>query len=326
MKKLLLECLGSVFKNKFAMRVIQPALSSYQILIYHRVLSKQDPLAIGSIDVETFTEQMKLLQKYYHVISLETLMKNISKNKLVPGSVCVTFDDGYRDNYEVASPILQSLNLPATIFLATDFIGTGKILWYDRVLQAFKDCQLKEFSLLEAGFRDKKLNMNHAQLHPAFEVLEWLKGFSPNERNQKIEKVFTALGIEKEPTCDLMLNWDEVRKMGKQGISFGAHTCSHPILSTVSEKENEFQILESQKVIEKELGIPVQYFAYPNGRLGDYGDAAKGALIRGNFVCALTTNPGANKKNQNQFEINRSQAWEKSINRFHARMILDGIL
>jgi len=308
------------------MGTIRQVLSGYQILTYHRVLTHQDPLAIGSLDKNTFTEQMKLLQKYYHVISIETLIKNLAKGTLVPGSVCITFDDGYRDNFVIAFPILKSLNLPATIFLATDFIGTGKILWYDRVLQAFKDCKLREFNIPEAGLYHKQLTVKNNELHPAFEVLEWLKGFSPAERNQKVEKLFITLGLEKEPMCDLMLNWDEVRAMQKQGITIGAHTCSHPILSTISDQENEFEILGSQKIIEKEIGVPVLHFAYPNGRISDYGNAAKLALKKGNFDCALTTNPGVNRKDQNQYEIKRSQPWEKSINRFHARMILDGIM
>ena len=135
--------------------------------------------------------------------------------------------------------------------------------------------------------------------------------------------VYAALDLKSEPHVNLMLNWDEVRAMRRDNISFGAHTCSHPILSTISPEANESEIIGSKLVIERELEETVTLFAYPNGRKGDYGDPAKSALTKGGFACAVTTNPGVNSATQDRFEMCRSQPWEDSVNRFHGRMLLE---
>ncbi len=324
-KGALVGAVGAALRNRLATRALAPVLSGYQILTYHRVLPKADPLAMAAVDLAAFTEQMKLLKACYNVISLDQLLAGLDGGNLVPGAICVTFDDGYRDNFEVAFPVLQALGIPATLFVATDFIGGRGILWYDRVLQAFKDTRRSEFSLPEAGIASQPLQ-GYVGTHPAYRVLEWLKAFPPADRNRKIESVFAALTLDGEPRCDLMLDWDQIRTMRDAGVVFGPHTKSHPILSTVGPEENEAEILGSRQVLEAEVGRPARHFAYPNGRRGDYNDSSKAALKKGGFATALTTNPGVNPPGQDRYEIRRSQPWESSINRMHGRMVLEKAL
>jgi peptidoglycan/xylan/chitin deacetylase (PgdA/CDA1 family) len=297
----------------------------FQILVYHRVLARPDHFAIAPVEAEVFAAQMRLLRDRYRPVSLDRLLEDLGRGEVEQGTVCVTFDDGYLDNHDVALPILKANGIPATIFLATDFIGAAKLPWYDRVFQAFKASRRKEYSLPEAGARGAAIGDDKARARHAVRTQEWLKGFAPAERDARIEALFAALGLDKEPEAALMLDWDRVREMHGQGIDFGAHTRSHPILSTLDAAAAEEEIAGSKRDIELRIGSPVRHFAYPNGKKGDYNEETKAILRKAGFACSLTTNYGANPFGQDRFELMRSQPWENSINRFHGRMSLERI-
>lgn len=82
--------------------------------------------------------------------------------------------------------------------------------------------------------------------------------------------------------------------MNARGVSVGAHTVSHPILSRVSPEQARREIAESKRTIEGELGCPVRNFAYPNGARVDFDDTTKTILSECGFDCALTTIFGTN--------------------------------
>ena len=246
----MVQALGTALANRPAARALAAWKGGYQILTYHRVLPAWDPLAIAPVAAADFTRQMKLLRDCYRVVPLEALMAELDAGKLRPGTVCVTLDDGYRDNAEMALPILKAYGIPATIFLATDFIGGGGSLWYDKVLQAFRQTARPDFALPAAGMARQSLRDLPGRFHPSHAVLEWLKDSPPAEREAKMRLVYQALDLAGEPRCDLMLDWDQVRAMRGQGISFGAHTCSHPILSTLGPEANEAEIAGSKAAID----------------------------------------------------------------------------
>ncbi len=296
------------------------------IIIYHRVLPKLDELAIGPVTSEMFHAQLNILKKNFRVIPLEQLIFENQKSSQSPvqsGAVSITFDDGYRDNYDHAFPILRNLNLPATIFLATDFIGTGKTPWHDKILHAFKKTTLNQFAYTPAKILSVPLNSDKLKAHAAFTLLEWLKQFQPESRDMHIAQVEKLLGFTEGTNERLMLNWDEVKIMDQQGISFGAHTQSHPILSTLNERDMENEIVGSQKIISQQLGKPVPLFAYPNGRRGDYNEMSKLILDRHEFAGSVTTNVGVNTTEQNRFELLRRQAWDKTADAFFCRLLLE---
>jgi peptidoglycan/xylan/chitin deacetylase (PgdA/CDA1 family) len=309
-------------------RLLSHAGFRSQILIYHRVLPAADPFGVGVATEAEFAAQMRVLREHFQVLPLPDLIDAQLRGRPIPGAVAITFDDGYRDNYAHAFPILEEYGFPATIFLATDFIGTGEMPWHDRVLAFFRSEDVSEFAYAPAGIAARKLSGAPSRRHLAFELLEWLKTFRPSERDRHIA-AFTgsstaAAGSGPRPAAErLMLDWDEVRKMRAAGIHFGAHTRSHPILSSLDPELREAEIAGSRAVIERELGEPVTLFAYPNGKPGDYGEPDKAALRRQGFACALTTTIGVNTSNGDMFEILRRPAWEASPDGFLCRMLFE---
>ena len=89
----------------------------FQILIYHRVLPELDPFAIDPITTRNFSKQLELLAANFRVISLEQLLNELDKDEVRPKTLCITFDDGYRDNFEYAFPILQHYHNQPTVML-----------------------------------------------------------------------------------------------------------------------------------------------------------------------------------------------------------------
>jgi peptidoglycan/xylan/chitin deacetylase (PgdA/CDA1 family) len=115
-----------------------------KILLYHRVLDLQKERAFCSlpgiiVSVKMFDEQMKYLSENYNVISLENLVDTLKHNLPFPKKgVVITFDDGWKDNFSFAFPILKKYDLPATIFLTSGYVGTEKTFWAEQVISILK--------------------------------------------------------------------------------------------------------------------------------------------------------------------------------------------
>lgn len=291
-----------------------------QILTYHRVNDEHDPFfpAVPSV---AFAKQMEYLASHFSVCSLTEAVERLRTNDIPDNVVVVTFDDGYRDNYLYAFPILKEYSVPATIFLATAAIGSGRVLWHDRVFTAFRKAAtpvLRRFGQESCMYPlltlSDKLFAQHA-------ILQFLRSLGDEERSGWIDRLMTNLGVEdKEETLDLMLNWDEVRAMHQHGISFGSHTVTHPILSKLPVEKVKEEIRESQRTIAQQLGAVPTLFAYPNGGQKDFTLTTKQILRDTGYVCAVTTIFGANETGQDLFELRRGGPWETHLPTFAAKL------
>src|SRR6266850_506179 len=111
--------------------------AAFPILSYHRVNDARDPF-FDSLPTEVFEQQMSHVARHYRVFSVEELTDRLRRGGLPRNAVAITFDDGYRDNLTHAAPILSRHGLPATVFLATSFMGTAEVPWVDRLAMALK--------------------------------------------------------------------------------------------------------------------------------------------------------------------------------------------
>jgi peptidoglycan/xylan/chitin deacetylase (PgdA/CDA1 family) len=235
---------------------------------------------------------MEALRRRFEVLPLEELAERARSRKLPRNAVAVTFDDGYRDNYTNAFPLLRELGLPATIFLTTDALDRGGLLWHDRVFDAFHRSRNEE---ARASFTAE---------------LGRLRRVSPEERDRRIVSLLEELGVEENGASGWeKMSWPEAREMASQGISFGAHTVDHPILTRVSESEARRQIRESKERIEKELGSRITMFAYPNGGAADFNRSTEKLVEEEGFSLAVTTVAGANDESTNPFALRRTGMW-----------------
>lgn len=284
-----------------------------QILTYHRVNDEHDPFCPG-VPIQIFAEEMEYVVNNFHVCSLDEAVEGIRKRDLAENTVVVTFDDGYKDNYLNAYPILRVLSMPATVFLATDAIGTGKVLWHDQVFSAFRQTKKPFLEWINGGSNVLPLGSIQDRLAAQVHVLQCLRRCSPNQRSKSIDCLIRQLEVS-HTTHDpsLMLDWNEVEEMRRHDISIGAHTATHPILSTLSEEEMKIEIRCSTDALIKNLGAPPLSFAYPNGRNEDFTDKAKEYLEEAGYACAVSTVFGFNEYGQDLYALKRGGPWEEFL-------------
>lgn len=222
---------------------------------------------------------MQYFKKYYAILALDEGIKRLSNNTLPPNALAITFDDGYRNFYTYAFPILKKLNIPATIFLATDFVLEKKPLWVDRL--EYAGFMSDEYKLLFADERKRLVKETERRAGISFTDFEGDRA------------VYAPLELE------------EIREMQTAGIAFGAHSRSHSILSRIPQELIEEEVAGSKHALE-EAGIRVSVaFAYPNGQAGDWNETVEKAVEKAGFTAALTTVEGVNKRGAHPLRLKR---------------------
>jgi peptidoglycan/xylan/chitin deacetylase (PgdA/CDA1 family) len=279
----------------------------FLVLCYHRVNDDRHSL-FGGTPVAHFRRQMEALRRHFSVLPLAELAALARARELPPNAVSVTFDDGYRDNFTHAFPVLVELGLRATIFLVTDAVDKNALIWHDRVFDALHRTRERTLSFDGASLA---LETPADRQRALARVLGVLRSSTPSDRDRSIESLIADLQVGPPPDGAWdKLRWDEVRRMAAGGIDFGAHTLDHPILKHVDVDEARRQIRGSKERIEHELGAPVTTFAYPNGRAIDFDESTRRILEEEGFSCAVTTVGGANDEATDPFALRRVGMWD----------------
>ncbi|MFK8027430.1 MAG: polysaccharide deacetylase family protein [Gammaproteobacteria bacterium] len=272
------------------------------VLTYHRVLAEYDPV-IDEVDAVQFTRQMETLAEYFNVVSLEEGLEQMRSGTLPASSVCITFDDGYRDNYDVALPILSALNLPATFFIATGYLGDG-IMWNDVVGLAIKNTSLKQLDLSEFSLGNELIDTEQKKVQLIEKLLSNIKY---NNVDQRIDMVNRLKNIAQVDINErLMMTESEVKELSRAGMEIGGHTVKHPILTCADDDDVHCEVTEGKLFLEELLGKKLKFFAYPNGQTGkDYNEKHMQIVKQAGFDAALTTNNGVIDKDSGMYDLPR---------------------
>lgn len=257
------------------------------ILMYHRIRNRKG----DGILLRNFQGQMAYLSTNCNVISLDEYSQICSRGERLPrNSVSITFDDGFKDNYEMAFPVLKNNHLSATIFLTTGHLDSDELFWWDKIAYIIQNTKIKSFSLKGLG-NYRTIDKNRV----IREIQEKVKGIDEKKKEVLIRELQKRLRVKVPKAKGQFLSWDNVRKMGKNNITFGAHTVSHPILTRVTLTDARREITDSRERIEKETGKRVTLFAYPNGKKEDMDFRIDRFLKEQGFSHAVTTIHGTNK-------------------------------
>jgi peptidoglycan/xylan/chitin deacetylase (PgdA/CDA1 family) len=273
------------------------------IMMYHRIDDAESPLFEPAVHPLNFEKQIRYFRKHFVIISLENLANLDAQKYGNKDIVIITFDDGYRDNYLHAFPILKKYGIPATIFLVSGLINTKKLLWYDRLSWILQNSiSLHEITVHKkidlADYIDSKLTgINLSKISnrklTIRKFVEALKKAKFEDRDQFIDNFAYNFGLQNDGNkFRAMLNWNEVREMEKAGICFGAHTVTHPVLSQLDNDKAEEEIVISKQIIENKLQKPVSTFAYPYGKYEDFISHNIDMIKSAGYAFACTTNRG----------------------------------
>lgn len=233
---------------------------SLRILMYHRFK-----------DRDSIAQQCAHIRAHYTPVSLSHAAGWLCDGGWPDNALVVTVDDGYRDFYQLAYPVFREYGIPATVYLVSEFLDGRQWLWVDRVRWSY----LKNGSNL----KEARTAIEAAKKLPNAARLAWLEALPVRPP-------------EVAPAEYEAMQWDEVREASRGGMEFGAHTCTHPILSRVGEGELTSEIAGSKRRIEEELGRAVDHFCYPNGSVRDYTPAAVEVVRAAGFRTATTTTIG----------------------------------
>ena len=294
-----------------------------RILMYHRFTDKE--MDEEKTPGRVFEEEICYAKERFRFMDMEEYLGRVKNGKEVPDKTAiVTVDDGYRDFYEIAYPVLRKHAVPATVFLTTDFIDGKGWLWIDIIRYALKETTRDGLTIEIAGKTHELSIRDEKETRWASRTLGVAcKTLSPQDRTATLEKLLEMLGVElpARPTEDFApLTWAQVIEMHRDGISFGAHTCSHPILTRVERDRALYEIAESKKRIEENLGRQVVSFCYPNGFEGDYDAELKRTVETEGFWGATTAVYGMNGRGSDRYELRRIPAGYRQLVGFMADM------
>jgi peptidoglycan/xylan/chitin deacetylase (PgdA/CDA1 family) len=307
-----------------------------RILAYHRVLD-DDPRAFPfdeeliSATTEMFYRQMKFVQRHFEVISFRELAERERADRPWPErALIITFDDGYRDNYTNAWPILREVGLTATIFLTTGHIGSTELFWWDAVAYCLK--RIKQTSITLSDFISEPMALASAddRRRAKDRILAWLKQIPEERRRDFVGQLVAKLDapLPEGAAEALPLAWKEVRQMAASGIEFGSHSVTHPILTQVSQTQLKAEAVVSKQTIEQELGQEVLAFAYPAGRRDRFNQTVRAMIAQSGYRYALSYDEGmALEAHTDRFALPRIHSErDLSLNLFRANLLFPQLM
>ncbi len=248
------------------------------VICYHRV---GDPASepfynpLVSATPDSFRHQIRLLRDRFRLWSLDDLLSAVEGEtfQINEPTALITFDDGYRDNVDVALPILRELEAPATFFLTTDFVGEGRLPWWDHIAFVVKNSPKSRLLLERPEPLDVPLD---AGALPAV-IAAFLRTEHP-EDPALLTHLEERAGARPPDDAGrrLFMDWDGARRLLSSGMTIGAHTVSHRRLSRLTDSEQADELSRPRSIFERELGRAITTVAYPFG----LADAFNATTIR----------------------------------------------
>jgi peptidoglycan/xylan/chitin deacetylase (PgdA/CDA1 family) len=304
-----------LLKSLVALGSVRQRLS---ILIFHRVLPRPDPLFPDEVHAERFERRLALFKSCFNLVSLRDGVEGLRHGTLPPRAACITFDDGYADNADIALPILQRHGAVATFFVATGFLDGGR-MWNDTVIELIRRAP-DQVDLTRAGFGVLQLGSVAARQAAIGTLLGKLKYLPLDQRHDQVELLRELIPVALPD--DLMMTSNQVRQLHAAGMEIGGHTVNHPILARMDPAQARREIADGKDALEALVGAPVRSFAYPNGKPGqDYlAEHARMAREIG-FDAAVSTSWGAASPASDLFQLPRFTPWDQAHGRFVLRML-----
>ncbi|WP_063725078.1 polysaccharide deacetylase family protein [Cystobacter fuscus] len=290
------------------------------IVSYHRVVEDffgelQRSIPGLLISQETFRRHLEGLSAAgYKFATMGEALDVMSGARTAHEDLCVvTFDDGYRDVYRYAYPVLKEMGVPAITYLPADLIGTNHRFNHDRLFHLVHSVQARGYQPLFDVLPEPAAGLMVEVMSGRKRLSAALDDFIGVHSTATLMDTIRALEERLGPDAPLMpeqgdlMDWDEVRTMSRDGFEFGAHTLGHVVLTHEPLDVVEREVRESKAVIERELGKPVRDFAYCNGW---YSDDVIDVLMRNGFRSAVTTEDMNNRIGGNPFTLKRKVLWE----------------
>lgn len=282
------------------------------VLNYHRVGTTADnPYddATFSATAEALRVQMTYLKQRFAMPPVSEVLEAVERGRFDEPTALVTFDDGYRDNYDVAFPVLRSLGVPGCFFVVTGYMDALSMPWWDQVAYAVKRTAVDVIRLEypEPLVFDLR---STSRARVTFGILRAYKRARPMDQQRFFDGLAESTGVEVDIHGlgrELFMSWDAAREMQNGGMTIGSHTVTHPVLSSASEDAQRFELVESRERIGQMLGSRPDVLAYPVGGATAFTEVTKQLARQAGYRAAFSYVEGLNCAGRtDRFAIGRS--------------------
>ncbi len=318
-----------------ARSLVNPAV--FTVLNYHAVGKVSESYLFDSDVVDATEENLELqlgyIAKHFNIIDIDTLLRAMrGDGSLLSRSLLITFDDGYRSNFEIALPALLRHGLKAAFFIATEYVERRTIYWWDRINYLIKSSKEKEIQLqypfsvrlrLESDPQGSiETLMDVVKKHPGLDLDRFLTEITEASR------VDWSQGLENRLAEQLIMTWDEIRALRDAGMDVESHTRSHRVLQTLDPKELRKELIGSRTDLENRLGKPVQAVAYPVGWPVSNDPQLRRILSEAGYEAGFTCASGLNSNwhHMDRYDIKRLSVGRlTNFNVFCAQLVIPSI-
>jgi peptidoglycan/xylan/chitin deacetylase (PgdA/CDA1 family) len=251
-------------------------------LNYHRIgRGKDTPFdrALWSASPEAFEEQLVFLKRHTDVIAIDDLPTVIARGR--GRYTLITFDDGYRDNYLVAFPLLKRHGLTATFFVSTGFLDSPRLPWWDEIAWMVRTSPRRRIEL--APYFSTPIVYDEPEREGSVRaLLRAFKAMPSSATDAYLDAIASATETGRYRLPDVLslwMTWEMVREMRVHGMAIGGHTADHVVLARLSEERQRAQINGCAQRLQAELGEPMRWFSYPVGGLQAFNQATRRCLV-----------------------------------------------
>jgi peptidoglycan/xylan/chitin deacetylase (PgdA/CDA1 family) len=276
------------------------------ILTYHRFSADGDDDE-GKTTARQFARQLEYLTAHYEVVPLSRMVERITVREPLPSRLAaVTIDDGYRDAYEVAYPLLRRYGVSASLFVVTEFADRRAWIWTDKARFLAQEAPPQRLTMT-IGESELRLELNGATSRSGASerINSIIKRLPDESKEEAIERLSFALGVtipQTPPEEFSSVTWDQAREMRSNGIEIGSHTLTHPILTNVGDERLRRELRDSKSRLEEVLGDQVDLFCYPNG---DNDGRVQCEVARAGYRAAVTVVNGLNQRGDDPLTLRR---------------------
>lgn len=260
---------------------------------YHRIGDPAHSLvdhALWSASQEEFDRQVAFLKHHCDVVGVSDLDGALNRRKA--RAVLITFDDGYRDNFDLAYPVLRAHGTPAVFFIASGFLDHRVLAWWDEIAWMVHSSSRELLRWNGAiGREEWHLSGPEERERVIQRLLRQYKSLNTDETQPFLERLAAETGSGRCPADvadGIWMTWDMVREMDQNGMDIGGHTVNHPVLANAPTEVQRREIRESKRRIETELGHPITAFSYPVGQRDSFTPQTKELLREAGYQWAFS--------------------------------------
>jgi len=281
------------------------------VLGYHRIRpdhAREDSLLDDGVygpECRGFEQQMQWLRRKLRILHESELLDILISRKKTRGRYAViTFDDGYRDNYDLAYPILKAYSIPAIFFVCPGLVDTARLAWWDLIAYFVKKSQKQSITI-----RGENLPLG-ARKSAAITTLQgWMKKKPGSETATLLDELSAACGVpfpDRKTQQGQFMTWEQLREVNRNGVAIGSHTYHHSVLATLDEAAQQRELCDSKVALEERLACRIRTVAYPAGTYGNFTAATMRIARECGYDGAFSFRSGFNVAGAvNLFDIRR---------------------